>query len=262
MSNDDFSFYEKVLFLINRNIDFVIITLTDIKGSAPQNLGAKMIVSNKEILFGTVGGGKIENHCLNFSAEFSKSKEKMASRTWNLQKDIGMTCGGHVSLLFENFSKSSDWNIAIFGAGHVSQALVRILLSLNCKLAVIEEREEWLDLLPKDNNLKIIKTNELSEYVHELADNTFIVSITKGHSFDLPILFNALSLNKFPFIGVIGSVSKRNAIERELKDLGLEPSLLKNLICPVGEKFGTNDPAEIAISITAQLLRYRDNLTR
>ena len=77
---------------------FVIITITSIKGSAPQDLGAKLIFGNNEILYGTVGGGKVEARCIEFANELIANKDSQKiSKTWNLQKDIGMTCGGEVS---------------------------------------------------------------------------------------------------------------------------------------------------------------------
>ena len=44
---------------------------------------------------------------------------------WNLQRDIGMTCGGLVKLFFEVYNRN-DWHVVVFGAGHVAQALVKV----------------------------------------------------------------------------------------------------------------------------------------
>ena len=68
----------------------VIVTMVDYKGSAPQDPGARMIVGEKGLLFGTVGGGKIEKKCLDVAAEQFASKKRVTpfSQTWNLQKDI------------------------------------------------------------------------------------------------------------------------------------------------------------------------------
>jgi xanthine dehydrogenase accessory factor len=63
---------------------------------------------------------------------------------------------------------------------------------------------------------------------------------------------------EIPFIGVIGSGSKRAVLLRELREDGLSDHLLEKVICPVGLPIGGNDPAEIAISIAAQLLQQRE----
>jgi xanthine dehydrogenase accessory factor len=56
---------------------------------------------------------------------------------------------------------------------------------------------------------------------------------------------------------VIGSLAKRAVLSRELREDGIEEAQLEKVVCPVGLPIGTNDPAEIAISIVAQLLERR-----
>lgn len=258
MQNNFEAFAAEFLELKKIQKDFVVVTITNTRGSAPQDLGARMIVTSDGLHFGTIGGGKVENHCLEFARDLLGTTETKTAKTWNLQKDIGMTCGGEVSFLFENESATSVWNIVIFGAGHVSQQLTRTLLNLNCQLTVIDNREEWLAKLPKHPKLKIIHNTSMQDEVKSLPENSYVVSMTMGHAKDVPILKEALLNKKFPFLGVIGSKSKRNAMTKELVEMGVSHSLLDRLICPIGEPIGTNDPAEIAISITAQLLKYRD----
>lgn len=260
MENNLEQFCEKFLKLKKEEKNFVVITMTNVKGSAPQNVGTRMILGNEGILFGTVGGGKIENHCIEVSKKILKEKcvSKPKSYTWNLQKDIGMTCGGEVSFLFETYSSESRWNIAIFGAGHISQELTRTLLSLNCYLKVIDNRKEWLDKLPSHPRLIAIHNEEMKEEVKNLSDNCFVALMTMGHAKDVPILFESLKNRDFPYLGVIGSKSKRNVMEKELMEQGLTKEKVSSFICPLGEDIGSNSPAEIAISITAQLLKYRN----
>ena len=82
--------------------------------------------------------------------------------------------------------------------------------------------------------------------------------MTQGHSTDLPILQLALEKHQFPFLGAIGSQAKAMRMKRELTNLGVPEARAEQFICPLGEKIGNNSPAEIAISITAQLLKVRD----
>ena len=114
-------FFEKFLELKNDNTPFVAVTMTNARGSAPQDVGSRMLVGESGLLFGTVGGGKIEAHCIEYAKSLLNTQEKIKSETWNLQTDIGMTCGGVVSVFFEVHCPKHDWNVAIFGAGHVSQ---------------------------------------------------------------------------------------------------------------------------------------------
>lgn len=238
---------------------FVVVTLTHFQGSAPQELGARMIVGQSGYFSGTVGGGKLEKRAIELAAEYLNSPEKNLPQavTWNLQTDLGMSCGGVVSLLFEKQLKTNSWEIAIFGAGHVSQELVRVLLRLECDITVVDQRKEWLDKLPESRTLKRVLHAAPEEHVAELSERAFVVVSTMGHSTDLPILKNALP-RQFPFTGAIGSAVKAEKLKRNLAELGVANEHLHALHCPIGEPIGNNTPPEIALSIAAQLLRIRD----
>ncbi len=254
-------FYQKLLEKCESANAFVVVSLVGVRGSAPQDLGAKMLVSLDGVELGTVGGGKVENAAIEFAKNLIQDQASTpVLKKWNLQKDIGMTCGGEVELLFEPIGEKNIWEVVIFGAGHVSQALVRILLTLNLKLTVIDQRKEWLDKLPCNRKLTTIEHSNPCELVKKLSDNSFVISLTMGHAFDIPILVQALKHQSFPYLGVIGSKVKRAQIEKDLKELGVSVDKLESLICPLGEKIGSNQPEEIAISIIAELLKKRDEL--
>ncbi len=248
----------KIQELQEKQSAYALVTFVSARGHAPQEVGAKMLVSNNGLEFGTIGGGKLEAAALKYCT--TKLQEKTLPcefLTWNLQKDIGMSCGGEVSLLFE-FFPCSPWNIAVFGAGHVSQALCRTLLSLQCSVQVFDSRKEWLEKLPVSPKVKIQHKENLADEVKNLADNTFLVVMTQGHSTDLPILEAAFRTKIFPYMGVLGSDLKSKKIRKELRELGIEENRIEQLHCPMGLELGTNAPEEIAISITAELLQERD----
>lgn len=236
---------------------FVIATLLSVRGGAPQDPGAKAIITQDGLYFGTVGGGKVEARAIMDAKEMLKSNEKLDPVTvvWNLQKDIGMTCGGEVTFLFEHFP-AMNWPIVIFGAGHVAQALTRTLANLNCQITCIDDRVEWIEKL----SIKGIVHPSPADLVKELNPNSFFISMTQGHAKDTPIL-KAISeyAPDCPYVGVIGSKAKGITIKRELKELGVSEDFLKKLRVPVGLPIGTNAPYEISISIAAELLQCRDS---
>lgn len=238
----------------------VVVTMVNVRGSAPQEIGARIIVGGQGLLFGTVGGGKIEAKSILAAQDLLHVDQDHSFAEWNLQKDVGMTCGGVVSLFFEKVLPSSKWKIAVFGAGHVAQELVSLLLRLDCDIACIDPRPEWLEKLPENAKLKKIVAEDMKSALKNLAANTFIVSVTMGHAFDLPIIKEALLEFHFPYIGAIGSDSKARVLKDDLLKSGIEQNLIKGLHCPIGEPIGNNHPAEIAVSIVAQLLKERDLL--
>lgn len=244
----------------NELSEFVVVTLTGFQGSAPQILGARMIVSAQGYFSGTVGGGKLEKAAIEKSLQLLglPRQSTTESKTWNLQTDLGMSCGGTVTLLFEYQSTKRDWRIAIFGAGHVSQELCRVLARLNCHIDVFDTRAEWLAKLPKDiRHLEPHLTTSLESEVKKLSDKTFVVVATMGHSTDLPVLKEIFDGRKLPYVGVIGSHVKAKKLRAGLLELGVTSADCESLHCPIGEELGDNTPPEIAISIAAQLLKVR-----
>lgn len=238
--------------------DLILVTVAATRGSVPADPGAKMLVTRDGRLSGTVGGGRIEAKALAEAAQLLDSPEITLLHRWNLQQDIGMTCGGEMTLLFERIAAKPPWHIAIFGAGHVVQALVPILIPLSCRIDVIDTRPDWLQRLPAARNLATHHLDPFESGVALLHQRSFVLSITKGHGTDVPVLREVLTrFPAIPFLGVIGSASKHAALLRDLRQAGIADDLLDKITCPLGLPIGDNDPPEIAISIAAQLLEKR-----
>lgn len=243
--------------LAEQRRDYVVVTLVETRGSAPQVVGSKMIVTKEGLKWGTVGGGKIEAHCIHHSQDLLQTSGESHLATWNLQKDIGMSCGGEVRLFFDCHVHAS-WTISIFGAGHVAQELCRVLQTWSCRLQVFDTRAEWLDKLPLSPNLEKKLSLEMSQEVQTLPKGTYLLLMTQGHATDLPILSEALRMvDHFAFVGLIGSGVKAEKIRRELKETGIPDLAIERLVCPVGLPIGDNTPPEISISIAAQILTLR-----
>ena len=255
------TFYEQLVALESEGVSFVLVTLVEAIGSTPQDSAAKMLVTAGGIHTGTVGGGKVEAAALKVAEEIlAEAGAKPRFVSWTLKGDVGMTCGGSVKFYFEPHPRTGPWNIAIFGAGHISQALLPVLAPLPCRITCIDPRKEWLDRLPQARNLTVVHTDSPESVVPSLPECTFLLVMTMGHSTDRPILHRALTERNFPFIGVIGSESKAEVLRRELVTDGVTPEQASRFHCPVGLDFGTNHPHEIALSIAAQMLSERDRV--
>lgn len=234
-------------------------TLVHREGSVPQDVGSKMIVTLSGLYHGTVGGGKVEARAIEHALEMLEAGKAAELVQWNLNTDIGMTCGGRLQLFFETTSPAR-WSIAVFGAGHIAQSLTRLLATLPCRVTCVDSRSEWLERLP-ESTVRIPATTP-EDVIDSLSETTFVLSMTQGHSRDLPILKHIWQTRRqFPFVGVIGSRSKAGALRRELRDAGMPEGGL-DFHCPVGLPLGSNHPGEIAVSIASQLLQVRDQWTR
>jgi xanthine dehydrogenase accessory factor len=264
------TFYERMSDLFAAGTPFVCATIVDTQGSVPADAGAKLLVTADGAYFGTVGGGKIELRVIQEAKAMlteagvasTSGKEDAIARffEWSLNRDIGMTCGGSMRVYLEAFNHRA-WNITIFGAGHVANALVNLLSKLDCRITCIDPRVEWLDKLPDSTKVRRVLLKEMKEFVPEIPSESFVLLLTMGHSSDKPILLEILSRwkdVKYPYLGVIGSNAKAARIRKDIAEAGLPEELSKVFFCPVGLPLGSSHPQEIAVSVAAQLLQVRD----
>jgi len=253
------TFFESLSELMASGAPLVVATVVDTMGSVPQDRGAKMIVTSAGLHTGTVGGGKVETKAIGEAQKMLSGEiaDKTHFVQWSLNKDVGMTCGGIVKLYFEAFNVAR-WNIVVFGAGHIAQALTSILVNLDCRITCIDPRPEWLDKLPKSPKLTPVQSTDMPSLVKTLPDDAFVVLMTMGHTTDKPILIEILRTRTFPYLGVIGSNAKAVILRRDVAEAGLPVEKAKEFFCPVGLEIGTNHPYEIAVSIVAQMMKVRD----
>jgi xanthine dehydrogenase accessory factor len=241
----------------------VTVTVVDTTGSVPQDRGAKMIVTRNGLAFGTVGGGRVETKAIAEAQKMLSGEvaENTRFAQWNLNKDVGMTCGGIVKLFFESHN-AGRWRIVIFGAGHVANALITMLQHFDCAITCIDPREEWLAKLPKSPKVTAIQAADMPSMVKDLPDDAFVILMSMGHTTDKPVLIEILRTRTFPYLGVIGSEAKANILRRDVGEAGLPAEAQNAFHCPIGIAIGTNHPYEIALSVIAQLIETRDALRR
>ena len=255
-------FVERLAELAASGQPLVSVTLVATSGSTPADVGSKMLVTAAGLEMGTVGGGRVEAKAIEYAQQMlAQSTDKAASTKlvkWNLQRDVGMTCGGVVSMVFETYNHS-QWQIVIFGAGHVAAAVVHCLLPLECRILCIDPRQEWLERLPIHPRVQTMRADDLAAHVSTLPAEAFVLCMTMGHRTDRPILEEIFRREReFPYLGVIGSKAKRAVLRRELKAAGVSEQQSNAFYCPIGLELGSNLPGEIAVSVVAQLIQQRD----
>ena len=238
------------------------------EGSTPSEIGKYMIISKEEI-FGTIGGGNLEYLVINKSKELLNDKIKK-SETLNipLGPGIGQCCGGYVQIKlthYENGKKSlerakENINLFIFGAGHIGQALSLKSLNLNFNVHLIDSRKEFL-LMSEYKDIDYIYAEQPWKLIKNLLPNSYYIVLTHSHDLDFKIINEILIYNTFKFVGLIGSQTKQNKFANRLKNNGHKKNLIDLIECPVGLNIKhTKEPNEIAISIIAQLIDYKNSL--
>ncbi|WP_176737098.1 xanthine dehydrogenase accessory protein XdhC [Oligoflexus tunisiensis] len=238
---------------------FVVCTLLSSMGHAPQEPGAKALITADGLCEGTVGGGKLENKAIQEAFRMLQNPPcpvQPVLQDWDLQKDVGMSCGGRATLLFEVFGVTG-WNVFVIGAGHVSQALCRTLLPLNCRLTCIDTRKEWIERLPEAPHFRKLVVDDMATFAADIPPGSFCAVITMGHGTDLPVLKVLLARDDLSFVGSIGSKVKARRMKADLARAGLNPEQIQKLHSPIGLDVSSRRPEEIAIGIAAQLLMAR-----
>jgi len=256
----DKRFVNELSRLQNAETPYCTVTIVDARGSIPQEVGASAVFGREGLLFGTIGGGRVELRCGEQAREML-SREAGARTLFerlNLHRDVGMTCSGEVALYYELHRPEDRWNVVVFGAGHVSQKLCRFLVELDCNTVCVDTRIEWLAQLPKSDRLEIRHVASFPDGVDSVRPGAAVVVMTMGQSTDAPIL-EALAQfeGAIPFLGVIGSASKASIMRRHLLHSGVPPTFVDRISCPIGEKLGDNTPAEIAAAVLSELVKTR-----
>ena len=147
--------------------------------------------------------------------------------------------------------------VYIFGGGHVSQALVPALAAVDFRCVVLEDREEFsrAELFPGAEEVLLIENSHIADYV-TIDALDYVCIMTRGHKDDLAVQAQVLKTSA-AYIGVIGSRHKKAGVFAKLKEQGFTDADLDRITTPIGLAIGAETPAEIAVSITAQLIQHR-----
>ncbi|WP_435235772.1 xanthine dehydrogenase accessory protein XdhC [Psychromonas sp. PT13] len=237
---------------------YCIITIVAQAGSLPRGTGSKMVVTPTE-QFDTLGGGQLEFEVIRQAREglverkTNGNASQIEIERFGLAADLGQCCGGAAQVMFEYINTSLP-RVVVFGAGHVCQSLSAVLKELPCNLVVVDDRKSWLKTLAQQGITTAYYENP-SEAVALISEDTHIVIMTHEHALDFEIARLALERNCFPFIGLIGSESKKQRFEQRLKEQLSSVALIDNLTCPVGDLTVQGKlPMQVAVSISVQLM--------
>jgi len=318
--------------------DVILATIIAGSGSTPRGAGARMAMISGGCFTGTIGGGAVEHRVQQMALEALKDKKSQIKSfilSPNEKEDLGMICGGNVtvciqyiSTLDENARKlfayggelfsqnvdswfvtditdETDWRMSIcavdskvggdlpdnarekglfanrgvqveisgrryysepltkaervyvFGGGHVSQELVPLLSHLGFSCFVFDSLQKFAnkELFPTTDGVVVGDFENISASV-DITEKDYVVVMTRGHSSDLTVQAQALLL-KPRYIGVIGSRTKIALVSQKLREQGFSQEEIDSVHTPIGIDIKADTPAEIAVSIAAELIMTR-----
>lgn len=148
-----------------------------------------------------------------------------------------------------------DGRAYLYGGGHLSQELAPMMAHVGFRCVVLDDRAEFTkpELFPGAEAVQLVDFTALDQ---KIGPEDYIVIATRGHLADIDCIRFAL---KTParYIGVVGSRKKVKFVREKMLAEGFTEADLDRLTTPIGLPIGSETPAEIAVSITAQLIQVR-----
>ncbi|MGW8763634.1 xanthine dehydrogenase accessory protein XdhC [Streptomyces sp. NPDC055815] len=245
----------------------VLVTVATVRGHAPRDAGAKLVVGRTET-WGSIGGGNVEAVAIDRAREMiagAEAEPELMDFALNdkvTNRHGVQCCGGTVSVLLEPLPVVRA--VAIFGVGHVGLELARILARQDLDLHLIDTRsdtlaEERLGVLADAvAQVRVHHTPLLPEEVlEELPPGTHVLIMTHDHAEDAALCDAALRTPHLGSIGLIGSAAKWARFRKRLStEGGHDDAAIDRIKTPIGlAGIGGKEPATIAVSVAADLLR-------
>lgn len=254
---DDNWIYELASFY-DQGLACVMVTVLENRGSVPRDIGAKMLVTQDSVI-ASVGGGRLEFKAIEIAREMLEEGEnQLKLETFNLSARLGQCCGGITTLSFEPVVRN-HFHLALFGAGHVAKALIKIISTLPFQITWIDSRSHVFPEHIPTSVTKSVSDDPVAEISQIPAASYFLV-MTHNHQLDFEITRAILKRNDFAYFGLIGSATKCERFRHQLSQSGFSQEVIDKMTCPVGlNAVKGKHPSEIAVSIAAQLIAYYQN---
>ncbi len=150
--------------------------------------------------------------------------------------------------------------LMIIGGGHCALALSELMSKLDFHLTVFDDRPD-LNTLQKNefaHRIEIIESYEKIGQLIESDKNAFVVVMTLGYKFD-EIVIRQLFDKNFKYFGVLGSKAKMKTLLKSLEKDGFDQTRLAKIRTPIGIPIHSRTPAEIAVSIAAEIIAVKNS---
>lgn len=156
----------------------------------------------------------------------------------------------------ESFGEAAT-PLLLFGAGHVGRALTLALAPLPFRVRWIDPRPDAFPRFAPETTVKIAAADPAAE-LDAAPAGAFVVAMTHSHPLDLALVSRALAAERFGYVGLIGSATKRARFLSQMRAAGITETALARLTCPIGVPgISGKEPAVIAAGVAAQLLQAR-----
>lgn len=247
---------------LNRRPDCVLVEVSDVRGSAPRDAGAWMLVA-RDMIFRTIGGGQLEFMAIDHARKILAGG-KDSPMDIPLGPEIGQCCGGRVGLSFRRANRglaeeltakvdteiSSRPHVYVFGAGHVGDAMAYALSLTPVRVTLVDTREVEL-MAVNAPGVETCLAAMPEQVVRSAPPGSAFIVLTHDHALDFLIAAEALQRRDAAYVGMIGSKTKKATFKNWLKREFGGDDLLENLVCPVGGSVVKDKRPEVIAALAA-----------
>lgn len=240
----------------------IVAELTSVRGSSPREAGAFMVVG-ASALAGTIGGGALEHMVVARARQALRDGLPPGAMDVPLGPEIGQCCGGRVTVTMRVLTPAlgellrqrlaaaeAGWpHVFIHGAGHVGKALARALVPLPLQVHVIDTRASELTGLPEGVEVRAVAMPE--SVVRSAPAGTSHVIVTHDHALDFMIAAEALARDDAPYVGMVGSRTKRARFASWYREQGGTVEALERLVLPIGAAGVVDKRPEVIAALAA-----------
>lgn len=251
--------YKKLVEYSDNKIPVMMVTVVSKVGQSPVDVGKKMLVALNGEAHGTVGGGALEysarESCKKFLQDGTSTVVKYVLQEGKVIEDattLPMVCGGVVELFFEYIGAKAY--VTIFGGGHCGQALLGVLKTMDYHVTIVESRPEVFEQI-KGADRKVMMNYADFIDAEGLMEGSYAIISTPSHKYDYNVMYKVFEHKLKPkYIGMLCSREKlKDFLDKTYEDFGKDIDL-SNFYSPIGLDTGGGSPAEIAVSIAAEML--------
>lgn len=225
--------------------DAVVAELTAVRGSSPREAGAFMVVA-PDATIGTIGGGALEYLVIDRARQVLRQGRAGDDLDVPLGPEIGQCCGGRVDVALRRLDIASAEalvgrlrheedtrpNLFLFGCGHVGKALAVALSALPLKVTVVDTRPDELTDLPPGVTGRVVAMPEA--VVRQAPLGSSYAILTHDHALDFLIAAEALQRPDAPYVGMVGSQTKKAKFKSWYLGEGYPAATLDRLVLPLG----------------------------
>jgi xanthine dehydrogenase accessory factor len=248
--------YEEIARILQKGERGALATVISVEGSTPRKTGAKMLVRDDGTFIGTIGGGMLEKQVLEQAVEVISTMESRIIHVdlTETGKDKLMICGGKADIFLEPLMPRET--LYLFGAGHISEKLAPMAKEIGFKLTIVDPRPNYNNFERFPGANLVLEEYKNARASLKIDEYSYIVIVTSGHTSDELCLEIALG-SSAKYIGMVGSKKKVKEIKERLKQKGFSQQRLDFVHAPIGLEINAETPAEIAVSIVAEIIMIK-----